>query len=419
MWHRLVQEIARSCAICLVGGAMELRVATPAAGLDCGVAAESTACASNEECACGRSGSSAQCEVGIAACVGDDRDCDDFCHGDDRTLVAVCRQGQCARARATRCPGDCDGDARVGVPELVTGVAIMLGERAQAACESLDADRDETSRVDELIAAVGGALRGCGAALPPVAGRRGTYDAILTGRSGTPFAGTRDAVADATQNDDGHGVRIGISIRLRPNRAITMSGRLNGATVALAGGYFVTDVGMPLTGTATITNTDEEEVIEGSLRLLERDAEESDASFVLRRSHTSTPVRFAGRYRFETSQSPGGAGVPSAFTVGLDIAPDGAALMSEATDIGPDETTLGSLMSGECFVAPGGHLRCSTLYLVADSVLSTRLRFTGALSDDGAAITGAGAFLSGLDPPIGPEPYVLGSWTARRLLDTP
>jgi hypothetical protein len=81
--------------------------------------------------------------------------------------------------------------------------------------------------------------------------------------------------------------------------------------------------------------------------------------------------------------------------------------------------TLGSLMSGECFVAPGGHLRCSTLYLVADSVLSTRLRFTGKLSSDGAAITGEGAFLSGLDPPRGPERYVPGAWTARRLSDIP
>jgi hypothetical protein len=303
------------------------------------------------------------------------------------------------------------------VLELVTGVGIMLGERPQAACEGLDADRDQRSRIHELVDAVFATLQGCAAALPTVAGRRGTYDATLTGSGGGPFAGTRQVVAEVTDYDDGTGLRI--QLKLRANVGVTLSGRFDGVTAALAGIYFVTDYGVPLVGTATVGNTDDEEVIEGSFHTAARGSEEFDASFVLRHSHALTPERFAGRYEFQATSSPGDTGEPSAFTIGLDIAPDGAALMTEATDVGTSDMVLGRLTSGECSIAPGGHLYCKTLYLVADSDHTALLRFTGVLSSTGAETTGRGDFLSGQDPPIGGGPYVPGGWTARRLSDTP
>lgn len=106
--------------------------------------------------------------------------------------------------------------------------------------------------------------------------------------------------------------------------------------------------------------------------------------------------------------------MPSSFDLGLQIAVDGAALTTEGRDGGAGGELFGTVTSGECRIAPEGHFSCSTLYLIADSVLSTPLRLTGVLSSDGSTVTGLGRFLSGYDPPFGPEPYVPSFWTAAR-----
>jgi hypothetical protein len=50
--------------------------------------------------------------------------------------------------------GDCDGDGRVSIAELVTGVGIALGYRDFETCRFLDANGDGRITVGELIAAV-------------------------------------------------------------------------------------------------------------------------------------------------------------------------------------------------------------------------------------------------------------------------
>jgi hypothetical protein len=60
------------------------------------------------------------------------------------------------------CVGDCNGDGRVDVTELVTGVRIALGAPASDACSTLDADGDTRISIDELVAAVAASLAGCG-----------------------------------------------------------------------------------------------------------------------------------------------------------------------------------------------------------------------------------------------------------------
>ena len=61
------------------------------------------------------------------------------------------------------CPGDCDGSGEVSVDELVTGVLIWEGTDPVADCPALDFDGDGTVRVEEIVRAVGFALRGCAA----------------------------------------------------------------------------------------------------------------------------------------------------------------------------------------------------------------------------------------------------------------
>jgi hypothetical protein len=66
------------------------------------------------------------------------------------------------------CRGDCNGDGRVVVGELITGVNIALGAAAIRACRSIDADGDGRVSVNELIAAVNALLEGCGGSACPL-----------------------------------------------------------------------------------------------------------------------------------------------------------------------------------------------------------------------------------------------------------
>jgi hypothetical protein len=56
--------------------------------------------------------------------------------------------------------GDCDGDGRGSVAELVRAVKIALGAAPAAACPRSDADGDGRTTVDELVGAVAGAMHG-------------------------------------------------------------------------------------------------------------------------------------------------------------------------------------------------------------------------------------------------------------------
>jgi len=61
----------------------------------------------------------------------------------------------------TTCIGDCDGNARVTVDELVRGTRIALGELAITACSALDRNGDGQVSIPELIAAVNSLLGLC------------------------------------------------------------------------------------------------------------------------------------------------------------------------------------------------------------------------------------------------------------------
>ena len=63
-------------------------------------------------------------------------------------------------ARAT-CPGDCNGDGVVTVPEVVTVVNIALGSLPLSACPAADVAGDGSIGVGDAILAVQAALAGC------------------------------------------------------------------------------------------------------------------------------------------------------------------------------------------------------------------------------------------------------------------
>lgn len=64
-------------------------------------------------------------------------------------------------SHAYPCPGDCDGDRRSAIAELIRGVRIALGLAPGAACVAADADGDGVVDVSDLTAAVDAAANGC------------------------------------------------------------------------------------------------------------------------------------------------------------------------------------------------------------------------------------------------------------------
>ncbi len=62
---------------------------------------------------------------------------------------------------AFACPGDCDGDAAVGIADLVLATAISLERQPLDHCPSADLDDSGRVTIDELVSAVGHALDGC------------------------------------------------------------------------------------------------------------------------------------------------------------------------------------------------------------------------------------------------------------------
>jgi hypothetical protein len=61
------------------------------------------------------------------------------------------------------CAGDCNENDAVSIDELVLGVGIALGSRPIAGCSALDVDGSKKVEINELVAAVARALRGCSA----------------------------------------------------------------------------------------------------------------------------------------------------------------------------------------------------------------------------------------------------------------
>ena len=58
------------------------------------------------------------------------------------------------------CHGDCNGDRRVDIGELITAVNIALDRASLDTCRAVDSDGNQMVAINELIAAVRSALGG-------------------------------------------------------------------------------------------------------------------------------------------------------------------------------------------------------------------------------------------------------------------
>ena len=70
-----------------------------------------------------------------------------------------------ASVLAQECSGDCDDNGTVTVTELMQGVRIALGAERLDACSMLDSNSDGRVGIDELVGGVAATISGCGAVL--------------------------------------------------------------------------------------------------------------------------------------------------------------------------------------------------------------------------------------------------------------
>lgn len=76
-------------------------------------------------------------------------------------LVAIALSLAIPPGAPALCTGDCDGDGRVTVSELVRGVRIALEIESAGTCSALDGDGNGAVTIAELVAAVRAAVEGC------------------------------------------------------------------------------------------------------------------------------------------------------------------------------------------------------------------------------------------------------------------
>jgi hypothetical protein len=75
------------------------------------------------------------------------------------SLQGSASSGSCFAAAS--CTGDCNLDGWVTIDELLLGVDIALGLESTEVCPAIDANHSGTASVDEIVAAVAGAVEGC------------------------------------------------------------------------------------------------------------------------------------------------------------------------------------------------------------------------------------------------------------------
>jgi photosystem II stability/assembly factor-like uncharacterized protein len=85
--------------------------------------------------------------------------------GDGVLAYAATDDGVFSLRRTPDCGGDCDGDGKVDVAELVRLVEIAVGRGAAITCQKGDANADGQIAVDDVVAAVARAMQGCDGSL--------------------------------------------------------------------------------------------------------------------------------------------------------------------------------------------------------------------------------------------------------------
>lgn len=100
-------------------------------------------------------------------------------------------------APAIACAGDCDGNGRIRIDEIMSAVAEALDRIPPSPCAAADANRDGQVAIDDLVRAVQNLLAGCPSTPTPSAGQFPTATPSLV----PPATETPSATAAATETE--------------------------------------------------------------------------------------------------------------------------------------------------------------------------------------------------------------------------
>jgi hypothetical protein len=152
-------------------------------------------------------------------------------------IVAVvgCLSRVSAIAATPACIGDCSGDGRVTVDELVIGVNIALGEKTIAACPAFDIREDHQVTVTELMQGINNVFSGCPQRLAFVVTtdfQTGSFATVTLDepRMVTPASPARQVHSDAVART--FGGRVYIVNRLNGDNIQVLDPRNDFATLA-------------------------------------------------------------------------------------------------------------------------------------------------------------------------------------------
>lgn len=145
---------------------------------------------------------------------------------------------------APPCAGDCSGNGRVSIDELVLGIGMALGEVAADSCTPADLNGNDEVSVDELVVAVNNALVGC----PSFVGVFSSTVPLVEGQSASlefevDALGTIDGTLSISQPGAGSVAGGGAGT---PNVAISGNVDLDTGEFSIDGSYVANGVTIPI-----------------------------------------------------------------------------------------------------------------------------------------------------------------------------
>jgi hypothetical protein len=183
------------------------------------------------------------CPDGTCTPVDGDRDLEDRCPA-NCAINRECDPTGTADVKvrfARACLGDCDGDGKVELNELITGIAIGLGTGSVNACLNFDLDGDGVVGIDSLTAGVSNSINGC--APPEALGASRFFLRYPDSKVRVPGSGTDESVLDRittpvvgalTPNDIDYALRILVQpdfgFMIDPDELFTVSFDVCGAS---------------------------------------------------------------------------------------------------------------------------------------------------------------------------------------------
>lgn len=150
------------------------------------------------------------------------------------------------------CSGDCNGDYRVSVSELIQGVNVALDVAPSSICPAIDGDADGRVTIGELVRAAGNALNVC--PCPFDFAEPSLQVGIACVYAGSWSDSCGDGTLQATYAGDGSSLGVALIVGGETPPVAFLS-LVESPLVATLFGYTIGDASKALSGTVTLAES--------------------------------------------------------------------------------------------------------------------------------------------------------------------